>query len=160
MTPWRAIFVVVVCLWFAGWLQQSLAHRLVILGARPDFLLAFLAPLCLLMHRVGGALTGFLAGLIQGAIAGANMTHYIVSRTLTGFIISWSRGLEYEVSLLLAGLIGALTTLLAQSLLMFLAPPPEIFPFMGATIRTAVYNGVLAMPIYAVLKRVLHPAPI
>jgi len=36
-------------------------------------------------------------------------------------------------------------------------PRGAILPFLLATIGSAVYNGVLAMPLYALLKKVSDP---
>jgi hypothetical protein len=48
-------------------------------------------------------------------------------------------------------------TIVAQLILMFFAPPPGIASFLGATIGSAMVNGVLAVPVHALLRRILGP---
>lgn len=151
----KGVIVAVITLWLGAGLQQALANRLGILGATPDFLLVFLACLCLYTNRVGGAVLGFFAGLAAGATVGANMTQYVFSRTLTGFLDSWSRNLGIDANLFVAGVNAFFVTIVAQLIQMFFAPPPGIVTFLGATIASAMYNGVLAVPVYALLRRIL-----
>ena len=141
----------------AAVLQQSLAYRLSVFGARPDFMLIALAVLGMFTNRPGGIALGFFDGLIVGAVANANMQHYVASRTLTGLLLGWTSSVELPRSVPAAGLVAAAVTLFAQLTLMFLAPPHSIAAFLADTIRGAVYNGVLAIPVYALLKKFLAP---
>jgi hypothetical protein len=47
-------------------------------------------------------------------------------------------------------------TLLAYLLMMVPAPPPEVGRYLRDTIVAAMYNGVLAIPLYALLRRTLR----
>jgi rod shape-determining protein MreD len=111
------------------------------------------ASVALLSTPLGGAWAGFFSGLLQGALAGANLTAYVISRILPAFGIAWMSDLDIRIAPAVAGLIVAAATLVSQLLLMFLAPPPQILSFLGATIGTAMYNGVLAIPVYSLLRR-------
>lgn len=145
-------FLIVFGLWLAGGLQQVVAARLSIAGAHPDFLLVLLAAGSLFMNRSRAAVLGFFCGLIQGSLAGANLTHYVLSRTIGGFMASWFQNARLEPNLAVAFGTGFFTTLAAQILLMFLAPPRDLVPYLGATIGSAVYNGILVLPVYLFLK--------
>lgn len=149
------VVVAVVGFWFFGACQQALPHRVEILGARPDFLLAFMTVLSLQTTRAGGTLVGFLGGLVHGALAGANLAHYVITRTTTCFGLSWVRSAGFEPGLGRVGLYAAVHVLVAQIMLMFLIAPQDIARFLGSTIGTAMYNGVLAIALYAPLKRVV-----
>ncbi|HVL39275.1 MAG TPA: hypothetical protein VM328_07775 [Fimbriimonadaceae bacterium] len=151
----RLVFVGGILLWFLGACQQTLPHRLSIFGARPDFLLILATTLSLLTSRAGGGIVGFFSGLAHGAIAGANLTHYVISRALSSFAVSWVRALSSEPSALGVALYALFHTLAAQLLLMFLIAPQNLAQFLGDTMGTALYNGVLAIPLYALLKRVV-----
>lgn len=152
----RGILVGLAALWVGAVLQQSLG-RYGILNARPDYLLVMLSCLCLHANRSGGALLGFVAGLLSGAITGANMTQYIFSRSVAGFMDAWSRNLGLDPNSLTAALNSFFLTIVAQLILMFFAPPPGIASFLGATIGSAMVNGVLAVPVHALLRRILGP---
>ena len=155
MIGWRGVLISAIALYFSAAAEVSLA-RWTILGGRFDFLLAGLAILCLFTSKRGGAVVGFFDGWLYGALNGANMWQYVLTRTVGGFLISWvGEGIERNYfSALLAGFAAVV---LCNLTLMFFAPPAQIGLFLGDTIRTAVYNGVLAMLFYAVLNRILGP---
>lgn len=84
------------------------------------------------------------------------MTLYIASRTAAGFALGCFNGLEVEVNAILCVICATSLTLLSQLLLLFLgAHHGPMTPFLGGTIVTAVYDGVIALPVYALLNRVL-----
>ncbi|MHB8635700.1 MAG: hypothetical protein ACYC96_04420 [Fimbriimonadaceae bacterium] len=144
-------------LFVAAVLQQALAFRLAVFGARPDFMLVALAVLGMFASRSGGMVLGFVDGLVVGAMSGANLQHYVASRTLTGLLIGWVSSAEVPRTIPAAAIAAAGVTVVAQLTLMFLAPPHSITPFLTDTIRGAVYNGVLAIPVYALLKKIVAP---
>lgn len=154
----KGLFTVValLLLWLGASVQFALAPRMAIFGCPPDLFLAVLLPASLVARRSGATLFGFLAGVLQGGVAGANLTHYAISRAFAGFCGSWARGMLAEPHGLLVFLHAAIGTLLAQLLLMFLAPPSEIARYLFATIGTAVYNGVIAIPVHAILRRTVR----
>jgi len=147
----------VVGLWIAIVLQQSVAVKLAIFGARPDFLLLFVVPLSLMTSRAGGATLGFFAGLLHGAATGAFMAQYVASRAVAGFMGSWSRGIGMHVNWGVASVTTIILTVVARLIFMFLAAPPGVLRFLGDTIGSAMYNGVLAIPVYMLLQWVLNP---
>ena len=157
MTGLKGVAVCAVTLFLAAVLQQALAYRMSVFGGAPDFMLIALAALGMFANRPGGIVLGFSDGLLVGALSGANLQHYVASRTLTGLLLGWSAGLELPRSNWAAGLVAAAVTLFAQLTLMFLAPSHSIGAFLADTIRSAVYNGVLAIPVFALLKRFLAP---
>lgn len=152
-----SILFVAISIVLAAALQQSVAPRMSLFGCSPDFLLVVLGPASMSVRPLSGALIGFLCGLVYGAAAGANLAHYAISRTLAGFFGSLSQGVDIHSGVLLAAGVTALVTIVARLTLMFLAPPPAIWPFLAATIGSALYNGVLAMPFHALLRRLFPP---
>ena len=145
-----------VCLWLAGGLQASLAPRLGLGQVAPNFVVIVLGSVAILSSRRAGTVSGFFAGLIEGGLAGANLTQYVISRSVAGFLSGWLTAWEFDATVVVAFFAVAACTLEAQLLLMFMAPPPRILAFLLATIGSAIYNGVLAMPLFALLKRVVQ----
>ncbi|MBS1718747.1 MAG: hypothetical protein JSS72_13545 [Armatimonadetes bacterium] len=135
-----------------GCFQMGLPSRLSVFSLTPNYLLVLLAIVAIFSDRKGGAIVGFFCGAIEGSLVGINLTHYIASRVITGFILGWMNDLKLQRSVLLAVLTTVGGTLAAQVILMFIAPPPEIIPFLGATIKTAMYNGVIAIPVYVLAR--------
>lgn len=149
--------LVAVALWIGAILQLACARHLGFFGAEPDFLIVVIACAGFCLDRTPATLTGFAGGLIQGALAGANLTHYVVSRCIAGFFASWSRKLRFEMTWITVAIFVASVTVVGQIALMFIAAPAGIAGFLGDTIGSAIYNGVIAMPVYGLLKRGLNP---
>jgi rod shape-determining protein MreD len=136
-------------------LQQALAPRLSLFGIAPDFGLVFVVVFGLLASRISGTVVGFAVGAMEGAIAGVNLTHYVISRVLAGFCAGSTASFGLQPNAAVAAAATAVITGAAQILLFFLAPPSGIGRFLGDTIGAAMYNGVLAIPVYALLRRIL-----
>lgn len=144
-------------LWLGAVLQHGLAHHVAVFGVVPDFLLVAMTPVAMLSRPSAALWAGFFCGIAHGAVAGANLAHYVVSRAVAALGLSATNLLGIELSTVAAGVSAAAATLGAQLLLLFLAPPASIGSFLTATIGTAMYNGVLAMPLYALLRRLFRP---
>jgi rod shape-determining protein MreD len=157
VNAFKRFLAAVFCLWVAAGCQQTVAPKVAIAGTTPDLMLVVVGCLALFGNRMSGAFLGFGAGVLQGALAGANLGAYAVSRTISGFLAGWFTALEFESNAAVAFFSVAIATLLGQLLLMFGAPPSQIPGFLLATIGAAMYNGVLAMPLFVLLKRVIDP---
>lgn len=136
-------------------IQQSLASRISLFGVVPDFGLVFVTVFALLTERVSATFVGFSVGAMEGALAGVNLTHYVISRSLAGFFGGSSSAFGLQPNPGVAAIATAVLTGASQILLFFLAPPSGIGRFLGDTIGAAMYNGVLAIPVYALLRRIL-----
>lgn len=141
-----------------GALQQALAPRLAVYGSPPDFPLVGLSALALLGERRAGTLTGFIAGLIRGVLAGTNLAVYAISRTVLGFVLGWIRFAGLIPNAPVAGIAAFIGTLMAQGLVMIQAHQGPIVPFLAGTLVSAGINGALAMPLYALLRRLIDPS--
>ncbi len=153
----RLFSVILIGLWLAGGCQEGLAPRLNLGGASPDFLLIVLSVLGLYCKRRQGAFLGFAAGMIEGSLAGANLSAYVLTRTIAGFACASISHFEFEPNPFVAGAVTAVVTVLANLGVMFVSPPGAIFPFVLATIGSAVVNGVLAMPLHLLIRRLSDP---
>ena len=137
--------------------QQSLAERVAVFGARPDFLLLGAVIIGLLSSRRGASAAGFAAGVFHGGLAGVSIGAYAISRSAAGFVTAWSKDLRYATNPLAIAVVAAVATIFGEMVWMFIALRSGIGSFLGATIGTAIYNGVLAVPLYALLKRFVAP---
>lgn len=144
-------------LWFAAVLHQEAVHGMALFGMKPDLLLTVSLTVAVNSTPKGGALAGFLGGWLQGALAGANLTHYILTRTVTCFLASLAGGTELKVTMPICAAIVALATILAQVGLMFLAPSPDLAASLRDTMGTALYNGLLSMPLFGMLRPMFQP---
>lgn len=157
MNGLKYFFAVGICLWLAAGCQRTVTPYVALAHVRPDLILVSVGCLTLFTERRTGSVVGFAGGVLQGALAGANLAAYAITRTIGGFLVGWFSSMDFESSPVVAAVVVAVLTVVAQVLLMFIAPTGEIGAFLLATIGSAVYNGVLAMPLYAILRRVLDP---
>lgn len=157
MTRGRVWLVMGLLIWFLAVIQFAIGSRWTLIGASPDYLLIGIAASSFFLDRMSSAGAGFMAGLAQGAIAGANLGQYITARCITGFLAGWFHDSRHVPSNLKVFLGGVGVTLVSRLVLMFMAPPTGIGSYLAATILSAVYNGVLVLPVYLLLKRVLDP---
>ncbi|MDR3690366.1 MAG: rod shape-determining protein MreD [Fimbriimonas sp.] len=144
-------------MWLAGSCQQSIAYQLAFAGSPPDFILVAIVTFSLFSDRRNGAVMGFIGGIVQGAASGGHMATYAFTRTILGFMVGWLTSLEFEGNAAVAFIVNAASTCAAQVAFLLLSPKGAIVPFLLATIVSAVYNGVLAIPLYALLKKVSGP---
>lgn len=158
MNGFRFWLVAVPTLWLAGAFQEALAPRMTISGGSPDFPLIALACLALLGERRSGTIAGFVAGVLRGVFAGANMAVYAISRTILGFVLGWIRFAGLIPNVPVVGFSAFLGTILAQGMVMIPAHRGPLLPFLGGTLLSAAINGALAMPLYALLRRLIDPS--
>lgn len=157
MNSTRLVLIIIFGSLLMAILQRSLVPWISIFGAKPALGLMFAGCCSLLVRPGAGAATGALTGLWEGCVAGANLTHYFFSRTVTCFLTSLARSVDVEFGVILCAIVVAIMTLCGELLYMLLAPPPDITRFIQDTIGSAMYNGVLAIPTYAFLRKVAKP---
>lgn len=136
-------------------LDATLTARFSLLGGHPDVILIVIGSFGLISRPAAGAVMGFLSGLLYGGLAGVSMSHYILSLTLVGYL--FGIGSSWEPSGRSAAILVALGTIVFRLVLMFTSPQSEIGSLIQATIFSALYNGVLAWPVYALLRRMFRP---
>lgn len=124
----------------------------------PDFMLIATCCLGMFLSRTGSMVSGASCGIIQGALIGANLTWYGITRLLAGWLVTLLKSMEIESNALVAGVITAFVSFLSQLVMLFVAPSAAVGVALLATIGTALVNGVLAAPLFALLKRLLDPA--
>lgn len=153
---------------WAGWVAVALllllavgfqgqAERMSVFGATADYPLVVVCTVALFETRVGASWVGLLAGVCHGAMVGTSLGFFAVSRALAGFGCAWSRGLGLAPNIGVTAATVFVGTVFAQILALFLPPAKPFFASLGDTISTATYNGVLAIPLYALLTRMFRP---
>lgn len=138
-------------------LQVGIATRYGVWGTHAHVPLLVLGFSAMYSNRRTGILAGFFVGLLEGSVAGANLWQYVLTRVLVAAAISSIAEGGIERNFYTSALFAGCCVICAEITFMFLAPPPQVLQFLGDTIRTAVYNGVLAMLLYALFNRILSP---
>lgn len=128
--------------------QIALSERIGLGFARPDFLLLCSIFLSLRREINGAAAVGFFAGFLHGAVLNASLGMLVASRTLTAVIASKLFSALIDPGPFTAALVVGACSLFAGILALFLGSPQNILGHLAATIGTAIYNAVLAVPVY------------
>ncbi len=145
------VFALCLLIWLSAGLQATVAPAIAFGPVLPSFPVIVICAFSAWLSPAGTVVAGFFAGLFQGAVGGVSMGAYVISRTLLGLALGRWNELEYEPGPIATGIITAVSTLLVQALMLVLAPPRDLIEFGFATIGSAIYNGVLAIPLFALL---------
>ena len=138
--------------------QHSVLFRWTFLGAQPDLLALLALGVALRSGPAVGASAGFFCGALRGWAAGAGLTAAAASLALVGFAAGYLSRFEVKPTSLVIGALVAVGTLVARFLALLVAPPSDIPSYLTATIGSAIMNGVLAVPLDAVWKRLIGEA--
>lgn len=149
-------WIVALAFWIAAGLQHTLGPAVSIGLVGPDFLLVLGMVLAMVHDPRSGAFFGFLAGAIDGALIGADMTALTFTRTISGFFVGFCGFLDFEIRPIYAGVAVAVATVVCNVLFALATPPPQAGAYVRDTIVAALYNGVLAVPLYALVRRPLR----
>lgn len=136
--------------------QIALSDRLGLGFARPDFLLLCAVFLSLRREINGAALVGFFAGFLHGAVLNASLGMFVASRTFTAVIASKLFSALIDPGPFTAALVVGACSVLAGIFALFLGSPQNILGHLAATIGTAIYNAVLAVPVYWLTARTVR----
>ena len=145
-------------LFLATLAQGVYADAMTIRGAHPDFLVATAILCAMFCDANEGAGIGFFAGLLHACLATPPQGGFgslIVSRTLVGFGVGWMEERIFRDTPLLALALVPLGTLLAEGLFYLFAPQAHPLHWARLVGLTAIYNTVLAWPLYLLLHRLL-----
>lgn len=152
---WLAIAISV---YIAAVLDASVSERIAVFGAAPSFLFILIGQFCIPMNRTKGMLFGFMIGAIQGALAGSDIQHFMAGGVIGGLLAASCRDLSLDYSLLAVVSVTAITSFLARLIHVLLAPPPHVSVALLDTLIGAMYNGVLAAPVFFIFKKMMEPS--
>lgn len=135
--------------------QSSAAFRLEFLGGKPDFLLTLALCVGLLTDCVGGAIAGFLVGLMTVAVTGSTVGTYLITRTVAAFLVSVLRQRFIRSGTLVTLFGTAVGTMIAGVLFGLSVPGIGLTRWLTATFVSALWNAIAAIPITLALRLIL-----
>ena len=153
----RRILGLMLAIFLAALAQSVFADAMEIRGARPDFLLMTAILGALFCDANGGAGLGFAAGLFHASLAApvhGGFGGLVVSRTLVAAAVGWLDERVFRDNPLIAVALVGVGTALAEGLFFLFAPQPHVAAWARNVGLTTLYNTVLALPIYLVLRRI------
>lgn len=122
-------------------------------GGSTDFMLLIALLMASFTSPRAGVILGFAAGLVAGGLAGADMGPLIVSRAIPCFVLGLLPRRDTSVHLSTRLILVVVAYVMAQLILMLLAPPADIGGFLRVTMAGAMINAALAWPMAALLQR-------
>jgi rod shape-determining protein MreD len=136
-------------------LQIAVGSRLSMRLAVPNIALTSLGCACLFVDSGAASAFGFTVGLLEGSYTATLMGTFIVSRTITGFLIGLLEDRVFRDSIPLAIITVLIATFVSGVLFFSFAPQPQAGRWFAGLIFTAFYNALLALPLYAAMRKVV-----
>lgn len=149
-------FALVLPLLFAFVAHAAWSGGLQVGEARPNLVHCVLMLSCLFVDGNTGAAIGLITGLLEGSFAGRYIGSFLVSRTLVGFLAGVLEERVFRDNLLFALFMVFSGSLLIEGCFFLFAPRPHVVAWAVRTLLSAVYNTLLALPLYYVLRPVLR----
>lgn len=143
--------LIVIILFF---LHEAYASHLVIHGAQPNIVLSGLLTCSLFTDATFAAWLGFITGLMESAYLGMYMGSIIVTRTLAGWSIGAMEPHVFRDNVFIAIGICFIGTFLTGVLFYLFAPQAHTLLWFKETLQESVYNSVISIPIYYIVKLV------
>lgn len=149
----RLIWTAILVFWIAGGLNEGIAKDLAIFDSAPDFLVVATICISMLGDLRIAATSGFVGGLFQGAIVGANLWQYIATRLIVGWVGGAMIEMRFQRNWMIASLGCLIASLISGLVFLFLTSQPNILGGLKDTIISALYNAVLAAVVFAPIER-------
>jgi hypothetical protein len=137
---------------FSAAARHAAPGALSLFGAEPDLGLAAAFALAANSRPWAGAAAGWFHGALAGWLAGSAFVAHTWAGCVVGLLTALPKRARMETSGPVSGGVVALASLVHGIALVLLAPAPDLGAQVRATILAAVYNGVLAVPIGALLR--------
>ncbi|MDO8886140.1 rod shape-determining protein MreD [Candidatus Oleimmundimicrobium sp.] len=140
--------------------QTTIVPYFEIGGVQPDLVLIVITICALIEGPVWGSLAGFMGGLLQDLVTIRNMGLGALSKTIVGYLAGLAKKNVVGENLFLPVIVVFLTSLSAQIiyvLFSFLIGDIIVLRqiFFRVIIPSAIYDSLLALPIYLLLLKIL-----
>lgn len=145
---------------FAALLQAATCPQLPWMDARPSILMAALVPLCLYAGSARGAACGFGAGLLCASLAGGYLGTTLITWTAAGWIVGGLGDHLFRDNVLVVIGVAIVTTLGVAVMHAVSAPEPQIGAAALRTLVEAAANGLLVVPFYLLIRRMVRHRPL
>lgn len=156
MTGARPLVLAVLALLLAAVAQGRLSHAVQFHWAQPDFILLTLACTGVLLGGNRAILLGLWAGLLTSALIPGIYGTLLTSRVLAGGLAGYAARFVIRDSLIVPPLVTLLVTGIAEVVRVLMAPGPSWHPihlWLEKVGGEMLYNALLALPVYVLLRR-------
>lgn len=154
-SPGRVTLRLIVAILIAFVFHAAYDSEISIGAARPSISLTVLLIASLFATAETGAWIGFLTGILESAYSAQFVGSYIVTRTLAGFLVGLLEERIFRDNLFVAVATVCSGTFFVEMCFFVFAPQPHPVQWFKLTALQAVYNSLLAIPIYGLFKLVV-----
>ena len=134
-------------------IQITLAPKLVVFGASPDFVLLAIAWLTIHLSAEQASVVGFIGGVLQGGVADAKMAAYVVSRVLAGVtsaIVGKSTLAATPLTVLASGFASSAV---GSVLFLLFGAQPNFWASVWSALGTTIYNTIIFGTVSALISK-------
>jgi len=156
----QSFLILFLVLFVSFLIQTAVVPFLKIGGIQPDLVLIVIAVYAFIEGPVVGTVTGFVGGLLQDLVTIRNMGLSALSKTIAGYLAGLAKKNVASENLALPVIAVFLISLSTQTiyiLLSFLVG--DAIPFQKIFFRIiaprAIYDGLLALPIYLLFLKII-----
>ncbi len=139
--------------------HSAYARDFQIHGVTPNIAVCVLLVLSLFFGPNAGAAMGFCTGLMEASFVSDYVGSFIVTRTLAGFAVGALEERIYRDNAFVAIIAVVAGTLLIAGCFFLFAPQPHAVTYMTRALNESIYNGVIALPLYLVIRRWIRRVP-
>lgn len=128
-------------------------------GQVPDLTLGAVICVGLCTGANSGLQAGFLGAFFWGAVSSSPWGNLFLSHMGLGLVAGSLRGRVFADRISIAVLLVALGEVLASIVQLLLAPPPSPQAWFGHMLMRALYSGLLAVPLYLLVRALRRHYP-
>jgi rod shape-determining protein MreD len=148
----RRFILPIIVLFAAAGIQGNIPSWMTVAGAKPDFILIALIASALTLDPPSGAVLGFAAGLIHGAVVGESLGSFIASRTIIGFLAGMVTIRLFSENPLVPVLAAGGLTFIGEGLFMLANPKSDLAGSIISILITSLFNAVLTLAAFWLIK--------
>lgn len=148
----RRLVLPIIVLFAAAGVQGNIPSWLTINGAKPDFILIALIASALMLDPPYGAVLGFAAGLIHGAVVGESLGSFIASRTIIGFLAGMTTVRLFSENPLVPVLAAGGLTFIGEGMFMLANPRGDLADSIIKILITSLFNAVLTLAAFWLVR--------
>src|SRR5262249_19579555 len=140
-------------------LQTAFVQHLMFRSIRPNVVLTTLLVECLFAGPNTGAVLGFFVGLLEASYSAIYVGSFIVTRALAGYIVGSLEDRIFRDSAAIAFATALFGTVAVEATFFVFVPQPHFSRWAIRIGGEAIYNALIAIPVYLGIRRILAKFP-
>ncbi len=136
----------------AAAIQGNLPDWLIIKGGQPDLILVALIATALTLDPATGAVLGFVAGLVHGAITGESLGSFIVTRTIIGYAAGSLTVRLFSDNPVVPVLAAGGLTFAGEFIFLLANPTPDLIGGVNMILAKSLYDSLLTIFVFWFLR--------